>query len=57
MKLVTYGLGVLLAVAALAGSANAGNNLPTPEISAGSVSAALGLLSAGILVLRARRRK
>ena len=57
MKLVTYGLGVMLAVVALAGSANAGNTFPTPEISAGSVSAALGLLSAGILVLRARRRK
>jgi hypothetical protein len=57
MKLLTFGLGVMLAVAALAGSASAGNTFPTPEISAGSVSAALGLLSAGILVLRARRRK
>lgn len=57
MKLMTYGWGVMLAVLALAASANAGNTFPTPEISAGSVSAALGLLSAGILVLRARRRK
>ena len=57
MKLLTFGLGVMLAVAALAGSASAGATQPAPEISAGSVSAALGLLSAGILVLRARRRK
>jgi MYXO-CTERM domain-containing protein len=57
MRVLTFGLGVMLAVAALAGSASAGQTVPTPEISAGSVSAALGLLSAGILVLRARRRK
>ena len=57
MKLLTYGLGVMLTVVALAGSAYAGDVFPTPEISAGSVPAALGLLSAGILVLRARRRK
>ena len=57
MKLLTYGLGVMLTVVALAGSASAVNAFPTPVISAGSVSAALGLLSAGILVLRARRRK
>ena len=57
MKLLTFGLGVMLAVAALAGSASAGEPLPVPEISAGSVTAALGVLSAGILVLRARRRK
>jgi hypothetical protein len=57
MKLMTYGLGVMLAVLALAGSANAGRPLPTPEISSGSVTAALGVLSAGILMLRARRRK
>ena len=57
MKLLTFGLGVMLAVTALAGSASAGEPLPVPEISAGSVTAALGVLSAGILVLRARRRK
>jgi hypothetical protein len=57
MKVLTYGLGVMLAVAAVAGNAYAGNAPSVPEISAGSVTAALGVLSGGILVLRARRRK
>lgn len=57
MKWLTYGLGIMLTIAALAGSAHAGNTVRAPEINAGSVTAALGVLSAGILMLRARRRK
>ena len=57
MKVLTYGLGVMLAVAALAGTAQAGIAPSVPEIDGGSITAALGVLSAGILVLRARKRK
>jgi hypothetical protein len=56
MKLFTYGLGVMLALTALASDASAGITVRVPEISASSVTAAMGLLSAGILVLRARRK-
>jgi len=48
-------LGVLIVAHMIGGTASAGNGQPVPEISAGSVTTALGLLSAGILVLRARR--
>jgi hypothetical protein len=57
MKLLTFGLSVMLAVVALATSANAGGPVTVPEISAGSATAALGVISAGILMLRARKRK
>jgi hypothetical protein len=57
MKVLTYGLGVMLAVVAMAGSAYAGAPPSVPEIGPGSIAAGVGLLSAGILVLRARFRK
>jgi hypothetical protein len=57
MKVFTYGLGVMLAVVALAVNASAGEFVGVPEISAGSLTAAMGLLSASIMVLRARRKK
>jgi len=57
MKVLSYGLGVVLAVAALAGTAHAGIAPSVPEIDGGTVTAALGVLAAGILVLRARKRK
>jgi MYXO-CTERM domain-containing protein len=49
-------LGVLMTVHALGGIALASNTFQTPEIDGGSISAGLGLLAAGILVLRSRRR-
>ncbi|MEP7353134.1 MAG: LPXTG cell wall anchor domain-containing protein [Acidobacteriota bacterium] len=48
-------IGALLLVAAVAGQAFAGTN--TPEIDPASGVAALGLLSGGLLVLRARKKK
>jgi hypothetical protein len=48
-------VGVLIMAHMMGGTAWAGITQPVPEISAGSVTTALGLLSAGILVLRARR--
>ena len=56
MKVLMYGFGVMLAIVSIAGSAYAGESQIVPEIGADSIAAGLGLLSAGILVLRARRR-
>ena len=47
---------LLLLIVGSAGFAFAGLN-PTPEIDASAGGAALALLSGGLLVLRARRRK
>ncbi len=57
MKVLMYGFGVMLAIVSIAGSAYAGESQIVPEIGADSIAAGLGVLSAGILVLRARRRK
>ena len=49
-------LGVFAAVCALAGNAMAASVAPTvPEIDGSMVPAALGLVTAGVLMLRARR--
>ena len=48
-------VGVMLVIAGMAGHAFAGNL--TPEIDASSGVAALSLLSGGLLVLRARKKK
>jgi hypothetical protein len=50
-------IGLMVSVHALETVAWAGTPNPVPEIGAGSLSAGLGLLTAGILVLRARRSK
>jgi hypothetical protein len=57
MKVLIYGFAVMLAIVSIAGSAHAGITPVVPEIGADSIAAGLGVLSAGILVLRARRRK
>lgn len=54
---VFYGLNVVAGIVLFAGNAYAGVAPSVPEIGAGSIAAGLGLLSAGIMVLRARRRK
>jgi hypothetical protein len=57
MKALFYGLNVMAGIVSFAGNAYAGVAPAVPEIGAGSIAAGLGLLSAGIMVLRARRRK
>jgi hypothetical protein len=41
----------------MAGAALAGGTIQTPEIDGSSVSAGLGLLAAGILLVRARKNR
>ncbi len=52
---LSAGVAVMVAVHALASNALASTNV-VPEISPGSISAGLALLSGGVLMLRARRR-
>lgn len=51
-----YGLGVITLLAAFQSQIFAGNLSPAPEIDGASISAGLGVLAAGILILRSRRR-
>ena len=55
MRVVTYSLGLLMIANALGANLLAGA-VAVPEIDAGSISAGLGLLAGGILILRSRRR-
>lgn len=52
----SFGLGVLVMMLSVAATLQAAID-PVPEIDAGAVPAALGILSAGVLILRARRLK
>jgi hypothetical protein len=51
-----YTLGFLLILFSAGSNLLAGTVSAAPEIDAGSISAGLGLLAGGILILRARRR-
>ena len=52
----SYSCGVLMLVYAIQGNLLATITAPVPEIDSSSISAGLGLLAAGILILRSRRR-
>ena len=54
-KVAGYCAAAMLTVLAMATRASAGTN-PVPEIDASAVSAGLGLLAAGVLMVRSRRR-
>ena len=51
-----YGVSVVGVLLAIPGDALAGGFSAAPEIDGASISAGLGLLAAGILILRSRRR-
>ena len=52
----TYGLGLLTIVLSLGASISATTAAPVPEIDANTISAGLGLLTAGVLLVRSRMR-
>ncbi len=52
----TYGLGLSMMIVSVGTSLFAGFAQPAPEIDAGSLSAGIGLVTAGVLILRSRRR-
>ena len=51
-----YIAGITFAVLTIAVVAQAGGGAPVPEIDGMSVSAGLGLLAAGVMIVRSRRR-
>jgi len=56
VRATLFGLGVIGLVLAAHGQAVAGVTIPAPEIDATSLSSGLGLLAAGILIVRSRLR-
>jgi MYXO-CTERM domain-containing protein len=56
VRVCIYGLGLLTIVAATSIGLLA-SSTTTPEIDGGTLTTGLGLLTAGVLILRARRRK
>ncbi len=57
MRVALYGLGLAMVVASLATSVSAGRPGAVPEIDGASISAGLGLLAGGVLLVRARLRR
>jgi hypothetical protein len=55
-RICGYGFGVLTMVIAVERHLLAGGTPVAPEIDGASISAGLGLLAGGILILRSRRR-
>jgi hypothetical protein len=55
-RVVTFGVGVITMVVAIQQHIFAGTVPSAPEIDGASISAGLGVLAAGILILRSRRR-
>ncbi len=51
-----FGLGVLALILGIHGHVLAGTQVTTPEIDGSSLSAGLGLLAAGALIIRSRMR-
>jgi MYXO-CTERM domain-containing protein len=56
VRICGYSLGVIAMLIGLEGLALAGTIPSTPEIDGGTISAGLGVLAAGLLILRSRRR-
>src|SRR4029077_11759833 len=56
-RMCSFGFGILMVSVSLGSVAMAGTNQVVPEIDGSSVTAALGLLAAGILLVRARKNR
>jgi hypothetical protein len=52
--ILLYGAGLLALVVVMTPRVLAGGVVPVPEIDGGSITTGLGLLTAGVLLLRAR---
>jgi hypothetical protein len=55
-RVCAFGLGLLVLMLSVAGPLHA-QTAPVPEIDGSSIPAAIGILSAGVLMLKARRKK
>ncbi len=52
-----WSLGILTVIAAVAVSVSATASAPVPEIDASSITAGVGLLAGGVMIVRARMRR
>ncbi len=57
MRQTLYAAGMLIVLASVATSLHAGTVSAVPEIDGASLTAGLGLLAGGVLVVRARLRR
>ena len=55
-RIAAFGVGPLIITISAATHLQAQTAAPVPEIDASGIAAGLGLLTAGVLILRARRR-
>jgi len=55
-RMFAYGLGVTTILVAVQRHLVAGSTANAPEIDASSISVAVGVVAAGVLILRSRRR-
>ena len=55
-RFCTYALGVMTMLVAIPSGLLAGSVPSAPEIDPSSISAAVGVVAAGVLILRSRRR-
>ena len=51
-----YSVALLVGILSVGGHLSASTAMPVPEIDGNSIVAGVGLLSAGVLILRSRRR-
>jgi len=56
VRAACYGLGVIAIVLSIQGQALAGSVTQVPEIDGSTLSAGLGLLAAGAMIIRSRMR-
>lgn len=57
MRVALYVSGLAMVIASLATSVSAGGPRAVPEIDGASITAGLGLLAGGVLLVRARLRR
>jgi len=57
MRQALYAAGMLIVLASVATTLNAGTGGSVPEVDGSSVAAGLGLLAGGVMLVRARLRR
>lgn len=57
MRQALYAAGMVIVLAALAAPVSAGATIAVPEIDGASITAGLGLLAGGVLLVRSRLRR
>ena len=56
VRVGSYSLALVVAIVSVGSHLSASVSVPVPEIDGSSIATGVGLLSAGVLILRSRRR-